>query len=596
MLIEIEGASVRYIGRKDPALEHLTLRFDAGETVLLLGASGCGKSTLALTLNGLIPHSVSAAMGGRIVVDGLDTQQATVAELAQKVGIVFQDPEAQFVTLKVEDEVVFGLENLCRPPETMRAAVDAALAAVGMPDAHAREVFKLSGGEKQRIALAALLAMAPQVLVFDEPTANLDPAGTRDVFALIAELKARRTHTIILIEHKLDELMHLIDRVVVLDRGGQVIADGSPREVFDCCGAALQTAGVWLPYVCRLAHALRDRGMTLDRFPVTLDEAAEVLGHWSLVTGHSSFVIRASPPANDKGQMTNDKGQVTNDKMAIEVRHLSCARGGRKVLDDVSLRVAQGEFLAIVGANGAGKTTLAQHLMGILPAPRQTVFIEGQDVRDIPSPQLIERAGYVFQNPEHQFVTDSVFDEVAYGLRVKGLSAREVEARTNAMLERFGLLRLAKANPFTLSHGQKRRLSVATMPAMGQRTLILDEPTFGQDQRNAEALMHMLRELHAEGRTVIIITHDMALVAEYAERVAVMSAGRILFDGDARELFARPELLRQARLTPPPIAQLAERVPALRDALTLEEAVGHLSSVIGHWSLVTRHLQMTNDE
>lgn len=582
MLIEIEGVSVRYIGRKDPALEHLTLRFNAGETVLLLGASGCGKSTLALTLNGLIPHSVGAAMSGRIVVDGLDTQQAAVAELAQKVGIVFQDPEAQFVTLKVEDEVVFGLENLCRPPETMRAAVDAALAAVGMPDAHAREVFKLSGGEKQRIALAALLAMAPQVLVFDEPTANLDPAGTRDVFALIAELKARRTHTIILIEHKLDELMHLIDRVVVLDRGGQVIADGSPREVFDCCGAALQTAGVWMPYVCRLAHALRDRGMTLDRFPVTLDEAAEVLGPWSLVTGHSSFVIRASPPADGKGQMTNDK-------MAIEVRHLSCARGGRVVLDDVSLRVAQGEFLAIVGANGAGKTTLAQHLMGILPAPRQTVFIEGQDVRDIPSPQLIERAGYVFQNPEHQFVTDSVFDEVAYGLRVKGLSAREVEARTNAMLERFGLRRLAKANPFTLSHGQKRRLSVATMLAMGQRTLILDEPTFGQDQRNADALMHMLRELHAEGRTVIIITHDMALVAEYAERVAVMSAGRILFDGDARELFARPELLRQARLTPPPIAQLAERVPALRDALMLEEAIGHLSFVLCHW-------QMTNDQ
>lgn len=563
MLIDIAGATIKYVGRKDPALVNLTLSFQAGETVLLLGASGCGKSTLALALNGLIPHSMGATMSGRIVVDGLDTQQATVADLAQKVGIVFQDPEAQFVTLKVEDEIAFGLENLRRDPMAMRTAVDEALAAVNMPDAGEREVFKLSGGEKQRIALASLLAMEPSVLVFDEPTANLDPVGTRDVFALIAEYKGKRKHTILLIEHKLDELMHLIDRVVVLGECGALLADGSPRIVFDRHATALREHGVWMPQVCLLAHALRARGVALDAFPVTLEDTAHLF----------SILDLRLPLANAPVTVGNRKPAIENRAPAVEVRHLSCVRAGRRVLDNVSLTVAQGEFIAIVGANGAGKTTLAQHLMGILHTPQGTVFIEGQDVNTISSRDLIERVGYVFQNPEHQFIADSVFDEVAYGLRVKGLPVSDVEAQTTTMLERFGLLRLAKANPFTLSHGQKRRLSVATMLAVGQHILILDEPTFGQDQRNAEALMRLLRDLHRDGRTIIVITHDMALVAEHAERVVVMNAGKLIFDGDVHDLFAQSELLREARLTPPPIAQLAERVPALRGALTIEEVL-----------------------
>lgn len=571
MCIEIVDVTIKYVGRKAPALAHLTLSFKAGETVLLLGPSGCGKSTLALALNGLIPHSVGATMSGRVIVDGRDTQQTSVAELARKVGIVFQDPEAQFVTSRVEDEVAFGLENLCWAPSAMQTMIDDALNAVGMPNGHRREVYKLSGGEKQRVALAALLAMKPHVLVFDEPTANLDPAGTRDVFALIAELKAKRTHTIILIEHKLDELMHLIDRVVALGECGAILADGPPREVFDRHAATLREHGVWMPQVCLLAHALRERGVALDDFPVTLDEAATCLDKVTRRRGdrmNSNHYITL-PPAHP---VTSP-----NWRYAIAVRHLSCVRGGRKVLDDVSLAVAQGEFVAIVGANGAGKTTLALHLVGILPAPKGAVFIEGQDVNVTSSRALVERVGYAFQNPEHQFITESVFDEVAYSLRAKGLPEGVVEAQTSAMLERFGLFRLARANPFTLSHGQKRRLSVATMLAAGQRTLILDEPTFGQDQHNAEALMRLLRDLHCEGRTVIIITHDMALVAEYAERVVVMNAGRLIFDGAPRDLFMQPALLREARLAPPPVARLAERVPALRGAITLDDAIGRLT-------------------
>jgi energy-coupling factor transport system ATP-binding protein len=565
-LIDIRGLTVKYVGRKNPTLVNVNLELQQGETVLLLGASGSGKSTLALTLNGLIPHSTGGVMSGSVCVAGMDTQQASVAQLAQQVGIVFQDPESQFVTLKVEDEIAFGLENLRLPPHEMDAKIQTALDQVSMPQARTQAVWALSGGQKQRIALAALLAMEPHVIVFDEPTANLDPIGTRDVFALLAEHKARPhqpQHTIILIEHKLDEVMHLIDRVVVLGEGGSVIADAPPREMFDQHAETLRALGVWMPQVSLLAHKLGVRPV-----PVTLDEAVR---QWSCVIGHLPF-------ASGEGQMTHDKEQMTNDSLAIEVRHLSHRYGANETLRDVSVCVPTGDFLAIVGANGAGKTTLAKHLMTILHPPKNTVFIEGRDVAGIPSRELTRLIGYVFQNPEHQFVTNSVADEVRFGLRVMGLSADEIEQRTHTMLTRFKLSRYAQANPFTLSHGEKRRLSVATMLAMGQRILILDEPTFGQDQRNAAELLAVLDELHDEGRTIIVITHDMALVAQHAHTVAVMSEGRLLFHGAVREAFAQPHLLREARLTLPPIAQLAERVPALQGVLTLDDAAHKLQN------------------
>jgi energy-coupling factor transport system ATP-binding protein len=594
MPITLTDVSVQYIGRKDPAFSAVTLTLRPGETVLLLGASGSGKSTLALTLNGLIPHSVGARLRGQVQVEGLDTQHTTVAELARKVGIIFQDPDAQFVTLKVEDEIVFGLENLGMDPASMRAAVDAALQAVGMAHARERPTFVLSGGEKQRIALAALLAMEPRVLVFDEPTANLDPAGTREVFDLIARYKAQHDHTLVLIEHKLDALMHLIDRVIVLGPGGALIADGPPRRVFDQLGPRLRAEGVWMPQVCQLAHRLREQGRPLPFFPITLDEAADMLsalappavepGQGQLPRLAIGVSTDPAPPpphsvaglqAGRQAPGDHADGNTRTPKsapLAVEVKALTCQRGGRTVLDRVSLPVPSGDFLAIVGANGAGKTTLAYHLMGLLPAPRGTVLIEGRDVSQITPGKLVERVGFVFQNPEHQFVTESVFAEVAYGLRAKGLAPVDVTHTTETMLARFGLTRLAHANPFTLSHGQKRRLSVASMLAVGQRTLILDEPTFGQDQRNAEALMALLTALHQEGRTVIIITHDMALVAEHARHVAVLIDGRLRFHGAPRDLFAQPDLLRQARLALPPIAQLAQRVPGLAGTLRIEDA------------------------
>lgn len=560
-IIEINALTVKYARRKLAALHQLSLHVSHGETVLLLGPSGSGKSTLALTLNGLLPQAVGELRSGSVRVAGLDTQEHSVADLAQQVGILFQDPDAQFATLKVEDEVVFGLENLGYPPQQMETRIQQVLADVGVSALRDRPVSALSGGEKQRVALASLLAIQPEVLVFDEPTANLDSMGTQQVFALLAELKSRGKHTLVLIEHKLDELMHLIDRVVVLNPQGGILADGPPRQIFDEHGPALQQMGVWMPQVALLAHTLRQRGVALPLFPITLGDAVRAFRPW---------VAAATPPAP-----AEPASPAKATPPALSIQHLSFNYGQQAALQDVSVHINQGDFLAIVGANGAGKTTLAKHLMGILRPPTGTIQLQGVEFNEIPTQELARKIGYVFQNPEHQFVTETVWDEVAYGLRVMQTEEATLANTTQALLETFGLARYAKANPFTLSYGEKRRLSVASMLALGQDVLILDEPTFGQDERNATALLEILQELNRTGKTVIVITHDMRLVLENANRVVAMSAGRVLFDGAPAALAAQPALLSEARLTLPPLARLsallATEQPHLRQVLTLND-------------------------
>ena len=577
-MIQVQDLHFKYVGRKAEALQGVNLRIRQGETVLLLGPTGSGKSTLALCLNGLIPQVMGGRMNGRVRIAGLDTRETPISELTQQVGIVFQDPEAQFVTMTVEDEIAFGLENLRVPPEEMDGHIREALARVGMTRYRRRRVDALSDGEKQRLALATLLAMRPRVLVFDEPTANLDPVGTREVFDTITQLKRTGRYTIILVEHKLDELMHLVDRVVALTPNGNILTDGPPQAVFRDQADVLLEHGIWMPQTALLAHRLRGRGVRLEPFPITLEQAEQALLQ---VTRGKNTQCATRNPALSEAEGTPHE---TNDPPpAVQVRNLSFSYDGPVVLDDINLRVPQGDFLAIVGANGAGKTTLAKHLIDVLHPPRGSVLLEGSDVTRIAARDLIRRVGYVFQNPEHQFITESVAHELSFGLRLMGLPEAEIETRVGALLEQFGLSHLARANPFTLSQGEKRRLSVATMLAVGQDTLILDEPTFGQDQRNAEALMQMLSKLHAAGRTVIMITHDMTLVAEYARHVAVMVEGQLRFHGPTADVFARPELLAQARLTLPPLAELSQRLaahhPAWGGLLTVDQFLAAFTTV-----------------
>jgi energy-coupling factor transport system ATP-binding protein len=553
--INVDGLTFRYAGRKRPALRDVSFAVPEGETLLVLGPSGCGKSTLALCLNGMIPHVVAGELAGNVRVHGQSVANRSLAETVRQVGIVFQDPEAQLCMLRVDEEIAFGLENLALPAVEMPRRIQHALGLTGLECPGSTRIDWLSGGNKQRLALACVLAMEPSVLIFDEPTSNLDPAGARAVFETIARLKAVGRHTIVVVEHRLDQLMHLIDRVVVLGPDGALLDDGEPHQVLERQSRALDAFGIWKPQVSELADALG-----LRPYPITLNEAQTAL----------SGLAPSAPEVMPRG--ADSSGQS-----AVSIRGLSAAYGrGPTVLRDVHFEVPRGDIVALVGANGSGKSTLAHHLIATLRAPRGTVFLEERDIRDVPQRELAESVGYVFQNPEHQFVERTVFDELAFGPRLRGQPEAQVRAKVEAMLDDFGLLGLAAANPFKLSHGEKRRLSVATMLILNQRILVLDEPTFGQDRRHAAGLLDKFRVLNANGTTLVVITHDMRLVAEHAHRVVVLKEGRLLARTSVDDLFDDPALLEEAHLEVPPIRALAQRLFGARWSSPLPSTVDEM--------------------
>ncbi|GAA1796786.1 ABC transporter ATP-binding protein [Agromyces neolithicus] len=540
-LLELERVRIRHEGATRATPDEVTLSISAGEVVLLLGPSGCGKSTLALALDGLVPHAVPAELSGTVRIAGLDSRDHSVGVLSEHVAMVFQDPDAQVVTATLLDEVAFGPENQLVPVDEVLARAERALKLVGLWERRHENPDRLSGGGRQRLAIACALAMAAPVLVLDEPTANLDPAGIDEVYAVLRELASDRDHAIVLVEHNLDAAVDIVDRVVVLDAAGRLVIDGPARDVLRERAAELLELGVWLPVSTLAAMRLRDAGVTLDPLPLTPAELATALD--------AHPVLPAPQPAIQVG--TNAR------EPAIAVRGLSVRRGGRRgpvVVHEVDLDVVAGDFVAIVGTNGAGKTSLLQAIAGVIPPPAGTVDLLGLDPTRADARTLSRRIGFVFQNPEHQFVAHSVLGELELGLRVHGIPETDRPEAAMRMLRRFGLEQLRDQHPFLLSGGQKRRLSVGTALIAGAPVLALDEPTFGQDRERAAELLDMLRELNDQGTTVLVVTHDLQLVADYATRVVVMRDGRILGTGPSAEVLAGP-LIDEAGLRHPPLAR-----------------------------------------
>lgn len=567
-IIEVRHVTFTYLGEKQPALRDVNLTVKPGEFVLVLGPSASGKSTLVNLFNGSVPHIFEGTLEGEVYVNGLGTVEHPVSELAKTVGMVFQDPEAQLVNVLVKDEIYFGPENLLTPIEEIKRNAQRSVSLVGIEDLVERDVFQLSGGQKQKVAVASVLSMQPRVLVLDQPTANLDPQSTLEVFRLLGRLNRELGVTVIVIEHNVDGLAEFLTQVVIM-KDGRVVLSGTPRQVFSQRFADFsEELGLWVPQISELAQGMRDR-VSFPVFPLTVDEAYAPLVR----------AIKRGTSTREAGKV----GQKNPDAKSIpiiDIRDLSYtyAVNGVKALDRLNLTIWPGDFLAIVGKNGSGKSTLAKTLMKINVPERDTVFIKGRDINDISLFELTQTIGYVFQNPDDQFVEETVFDEVAYSLRVRGIPEEVVGEKVLEVLHLFHLDKYKNLSPFSLSMGQRRLLSVATMLIVGQEVIILDEPTIGQDQASANLLMGYLKELNAQGKTITIITHDMRLMSKWVGRVVAMSRSHLVLDGTVTELFEREDIMEQAALVEPPIVKLVKRlrgdVPELPLILTPEEFEG----------------------
>ncbi len=541
-LVTFERVSFTHFDRTVPALVNVDLSIRRGSFTLLVGPSGSGKSTLCMLLNGIIPHLLGGELSGKVVVDGNNVAETEVKDLARSVGLLFQDPEWMFATLQVEDEVAFGPENLRQPPDEIARRVTSALDYVGMASLRKNLVWALSGGQIQKLGLAAVLAMQPPLIVLDEPTANLDPATTHAVHEMILRLR-KEGKTVVLVTKDLDEFMAEADDLILLTEG-RVLAQGSPRQVIEKHGLEMLDLGVWLPEPTEIGLRLAKKGKLLaSSVPMTVAEAVETF---------KNIQFRSGSLINKKVAT----GDVLVQATAVEFGY------SRKVkaLRGVSFEIRQGEIVAIVGQNGAGKSTLSKLLVGLLKPSGGELTLFGKPAKAWKVQALANEVALVFQNPEHQFLCDTVAEELAYSLLAQGVDdADEVKRRVDEMLARLDISDTAASHPFALSAGAKRRLGVATMLVGGRaRLLIVDEPTYGQDRNLTERLMALINNLRREGITVLMITHDMRLVDAHAERAIVMADGEKIFDGAPGELFQSPEIVEKASLRTTSLRRLVD--------------------------------------
>ncbi len=537
------------------ALEDVTFSIRAGSFVLILGRSGSGKSTLALNLVGIYPDYFGGRNQGRMLIADpergfINRRDLEAAERFKRVNMLFQNPEDQIVTLTVEEEVGFALENyLFEPPEIHRR-IDRALDLVGLSGFRTRETIALSGGEKQRVALAAMLALEPSVLILDEPTSNLDPAGTADVLATIDHVREQLGVTVMVIEHEVDEVFDRVDTVLLVE-DKRVYGPYSPREFLSERGLIVRDEmGLWIPQAAEVGLELREAGVELHGgIPLNGAELAAAV---------AKLALDMCPGSRSQAQLLS--ADAPSGEPAIEVRDVSFSYGDHAVLKGLNFAARRRELLAVVGQNGSGKSTLASLFNGIATPDSGAVLVDGKPTSEYEFAHLAKRVAYIFQVPEKQFVCSTVYDEIAHGMRALGMSEAEVDARTLAFLESVRLLDRRDASPYVLSHGQKRRLSVAAMVVGQPEVVVLDEPTFGQDFHQARNLMDLLRGLADDGAAVVFITHDMRLVAEYADRAAVLCDGEIVFNGTPDALFSADDVLARSRLKVPSVYEFSREI------------------------------------
>ena len=557
-IIEMECVSFSYGTATDGAyaLKDIDLSVEEGAFVGLIGPSGAGKSTLASAITGAIPHHYRGRLFGSTLVAGLDTCEASLTDIAKVAGSVLQDIDAQMVASVVEGELLFGLENFGIDHREIEGRIASALDAVGIADLRHREIATLSGGQKQKVAIAAILAMTPRVIVMDEPTAALDPASARDVFEVLRRAKELTGMTVILIEQTVALLAEYCDRVVVIDQG-RIALDGTPTDVFSH-GENLRAIGVDTPRTVRISNSLAEAGLAPNDPPALTLDGAE-----SLVAGILAPGLSESSPIVPRtlGDRPGARNTVDERPIIVDVAGAAYSYGtGQAGIEGINLTVRAGEILAVVGQNGAGKTTFTKLLNGLIKPSAGVVRIAGLDTRTTPVSALASHAATLFQNPDRQLCRNTVVEEISFGLELQGAPADAARERARRVAATFGLPE--NASPFNLSRGQRQMVALASVVALEPELIILDEPTSGLDYRECMTVMETVRQRALDGAAVVMVCHDMEVVSDFADTLAVMTEGRLIEVGPSREVFANDALLAHARIAAPCVPALGKRLAA----------------------------------
>ena len=542
-IISFRNFSFQYRAQKRPTLTDIDLEIYPGERVLIAGPSGSGKSTLAGCINGLNPFSNPGECTGTLTVDGVDAPHSSLFELSAHVGTVLQDPDGQFIGLTVGEDIAFALENSCTPQDEMHAITRHAAELVGIENHLGYAPHELSGGQKQRVSLAGVMVDQVKILLFDEPLANLDPATGKQAIELIDEIQKETDTTVLIIEHRLEDVLwRNVDRIVLVN-GGTILADLRPDELLS--GSLLAENGIREPlYVTALRYAGVD--ITPDKHPAHVDSL--VLDDTDTQKLRDWFTARPRPAAQPEREPL------------LEVKGLSFGyQKGQQTLRDVSFSIGKGEMVSIVGRNGAGKSTLSKLICGFETPDAGEIFLNGKPLAEENIRRRAQHIGYVMQNPNQMISKTMIYEEVALGLQRSGLTEEQIREKVDATLRVCGLYPFRNWPISALSFGQKKRVTIASVLALEPELILLDEPTAGQDFRHYTDIMEFLRGLNARGVTVVMITHDMHLMLEYTRRALVFCDGRLIADRTAAAVLCDPALVEQAALKETSLYTLANR-------------------------------------
>ena len=542
-VIEFKDFSFQYFSQAEPTLHDINLTIYEGEKVLLVGPSGSGKSTLGNCLNGLIPFAYKGEIKGSLKIGGKETKEMNIFELSKKVGTVLQDADGQFIGLTVGEDVAFALENDCVKQEQMKAQVQKVAEIVDMGKLLKSSPFELSGGQKQRVSFAGVMVDDVDILLFDEPLANLDPATGKTAIDLIDRVWKNSRKTVVIVEHRLEDVLYRdVDRIIVVS-DGRIAADMSPDELMSA--DILSKLGIREP--------LHVTAMKYAGIQVTPDMHAGRLA--------TLDIEKVKEPLLKWNLEQTKKEPKAERPVILEAEHLSFQyTKKRKILQDVSFQIREGEMVSIVGTNGAGKSTLAKVICGFVTEDEGRILYKGQDLKGQTIKERSHLIGFVMQNPNQMICKPMIYDEVALGLRIRGVAEEEIEPKVDKALQICGLAPFKKWPVSALSFGQKKRVTIASMLALDPKVLILDEPTAGQDYHHYTEIMEFLAKLNEEGVTIIMITHDMHLMLEYTPHAIVISDGKKIGDASAVEILTNEEIAGRANLKTTSLYDLAVKI------------------------------------